>query len=78
MFVIAMAATFYFDEYANRVLISLTLAEKRELEALERRISSLTEWDAYAMQPISEHERRWAYLSKKHIETTARTRNRDR
>lgn len=29
---------------------------------------SLADWDAYTMQPISEHEKRWAYLSQKHVD----------
>jgi len=29
-------------------------------------------WDAYTMQPISEHEKRWAYLSQKHFDTMER------
>ena len=70
--VIAVAQIFYFDRYANRILTGLTLAETRELEALERHNPSLAEWDAYTMQPVSENERRWAYLSQKHIEAMDR------
>jgi len=70
--VVAVATIFYFDEYANRILIGLTLAETRELEALERRTPSLAEWDAFTMQPLSEHEKRWAYLSEKHIDAMER------
>lgn len=65
---VVMAKIFYFDEYSNQILTGLTLAETRELEELERRVPSLAEWDAYTMQPVSDHEKRWAYLSQKHIE----------
>jgi hypothetical protein len=63
---------FYFDEYANRILVGLTLAETRELAALERATPSLADWDAYTMQPVSDAEKRWAYLSQKHIDAMAR------
>jgi hypothetical protein len=63
-----MVQVSYLDECAKCVRTGLTLAETRELEALERRKPSLAEWDAYTMQPISEHERRWAHLSQKYIE----------
>jgi hypothetical protein len=66
--VIAMVTIFYIDAGADRILIGLTLAETRELEALERRTPSLAEWDAFSMQPVSSHEKRWAYLSQKHID----------
>jgi hypothetical protein len=69
---IAMAQVFHFDEFSNRILTGLTLAETRELEELERRVPSLAEWDAYTMQPVSDHEKRWAYLSQKHIEAMVR------
>lgn len=70
-----MAQIFQFDAYANRILIGLTLAETRELEALECATPSLSDWSAYTMQPVSNAEKRWAYLSQKHIDaTTHRTR----
>lgn len=65
-----MAQIFYFDEYTNRILIGLTLAETRELEALERLTPSLSDWNAYTMQPVSDAEKRWTYLSQKHIDAT--------
>lgn len=67
-----MARIFQFDEYANRILTGLTLAETRELEALERETPSLADWDAFTMQPVSEQEKRWAYLSQKHIDAMQR------
>lgn len=70
-----MAQIFYFDEYANRILVGLTVAETRELEALERATPSLSDWNAYTMQPVSDAEKRWTYLSQKHIDAmTLRTR----
>ena len=70
-----MAQIFYFDEYTNRILVGLTRDETRELEALERAAPSLADWDAYTMQPVSDAEKRWAYLSQKHIDAmTYRTR----
>jgi hypothetical protein len=63
-----VATIFNIDAAANRILIGLTLAETLELESLERRTPSLAEWDAFTMQPVSEHEKRWAYLSQKHID----------
>ena len=63
-----MAQLFYFDECSNHILCGLPLAETRELEALERVTPSLTKWDGYTMQPVSERERGWAYLSQKHID----------
>ena len=70
--VVAVAQLFYFDEYANRILVGLTLAETRELEVLECMTPSLSDWDAYTMQPVSDAEKRWAYLSQKHIDAMAR------
>ena len=67
-----MAQIFYFDAYANRILIGLTLAETRELEALERATPSLSDWNGYTMQPVSNAEKRWTYLSQKHIDATTR------
>jgi hypothetical protein len=70
-----VAQIFYFDACANRILIGLTLAETHELEALERTTPSLSDWNAYTLQPVSNAEKRWAYLSQKHIDaTTHRTR----
>lgn len=70
--IFAVAQLFYFDEYSNRILTGLTLAETQELQQLERVNPSLAEWDAYTMQPISEREKRWAYLSQKHIDAMTR------
>lgn len=67
-----MAQIFYFDEYSNRILVGLTRTETRELEALERATPSLSDWDAYTMQPVSAAEKRWAYLSQKHIDAMTR------
>lgn len=64
----AMAKLFYFAEYSARVLTGLSLAETRELQKLEQVVPSLAEWSAYTMQPISGREKRWAYLSQKHID----------
>lgn len=64
----AMAKLFYFTEYSARILTGLNLAETRELRELEQAVPSLAEWDACTMQPISEREKRWAYLSQKHID----------
>lgn len=63
-----MARIFYFDEYTSRILVGLTFAETRELETLERVMPTLSDWNAYTMQPVSGAERRWAYLSQKHID----------
>lgn len=53
------------------------LAETRELEALERAIPSLSDWDASTLQPLSEAETRWACLSQKPIDAmTCRVRSR--
>jgi hypothetical protein len=38
-----MPPIFYFDEYANRILTGLTLAETRQLEVLERETPSLAD-----------------------------------
>ena len=70
--VIAVAQLFYFDRGSTRILPGLTLAETRALAALERECPSLAEWDAYTMQPVSAREKRWAYLSQKHIEAVVR------
>lgn len=69
--VAAVAQLFYFDAYADHVLVGLTLAETRELEMLDRVTPSLSDWDGYTMQPISGAEKRWAYLSQKHIDAMA-------
>lgn len=66
--VTAVAQLFYFDDYADRFLAGLTLAETRELEALEHATPSVSDWNAYTMQPASDAEKRWAYLSQKHID----------
>ncbi|HVV41820.1 MAG TPA: hypothetical protein VHC94_12220 [Nitrobacter sp.] len=63
-----MAKLLYFAEYSPRILTGLSLAETRELGELEQVIPSLAEWNAYTMQPVSEREKRWAYLSQKHID----------
>lgn len=63
-----MTKLFDFDGYSNHILAGLNPAETRELQELERVIPSLSEWNAYTMQPISEREKRWAYLLQKHID----------
>ncbi|GAB1717479.1 MAG: hypothetical protein NTAFB05_25210 [Nitrobacter sp.] len=63
-----MAKLFSFDEYSTRILTGLNIVETHELQELEQVIPSLAEWNAYTMQPVSEREKRWAYLSQKHIE----------
>jgi hypothetical protein len=67
-----MCQVFHLDNRPGGTLAGLTPAEARELEALEREIPSLADWDAYTMQPISEHEKRWAYLSQKHVDAMER------
>ncbi len=64
----AMDQLFYLEDHP--VLAGLTLAETRELESLERRNPSFAEWDADTLQPVSDQEKRWAYLSQKHIDAT--------
>jgi hypothetical protein len=68
----AMAKLFSFDEYSTRILTGLNIVETHELQELEQVIPSLAEWNAYTMQPVSEREKRWAYLSQKHIEAMKR------
>ena len=63
-----MAKLFLFDEYSTCILTGLNFAETRELQKLEQVIPSLAEWNTCTMQPISEREKRWAYLSQKHID----------
>jgi hypothetical protein len=63
-----MDQLFYLGDHPT--LVGLTLAETRELESLERRNPSFAEWDADTLQPVSDQEKRWAYLSQKHIDAT--------
>lgn len=66
----AMEQLFHMEDHPT--LAGLTLAETRELESLERRNPSFAEWDVDTLQPISEQEKRWAYLSQKHIDAAQR------
>ena len=61
-----------FEVQARTNAGSLDPAETRELRALEQVIPSLAEWNAYTMQPVSEREKRWAYLFEKHIDAMKR------
>ena len=63
-----MAKLFSFDDYSDRILTGLNLSETRELQELEQVVPALAEWNAYTMQPVSGREKRWAYLSQKHID----------
>lgn len=67
-----MVQIFRLDTHASRISVGLTLAETRELERLERIIPSLSDWNAYTMQPVSDTEKRWAYLSQKHVDAITR------
>jgi hypothetical protein len=67
-----MVQIFRFDTHASRTFVGLTLAETRELERLERIIPSLSDWNAYTMQPVSDTEKRWAYLSQKRVDAITR------
>lgn len=60
-----MGQLFYIEDHTT--LAGISLAETRELEYLERRNPSFAEWDAQ-FQPASVQEKRWAYLSQKHID----------
>lgn len=64
-----MPHLYHFKDYYHRPLAELTLAETLELETLEKVVPSLSEWDAYAMLPISEREKRWAFLSQKYVDS---------
>ncbi|GEM_PF-4209054 len=57
----------------ERPLAGLTPAETREFKALDQSSPSLADWDAYTMQPTSETERRWVFLSQRHTEAVERT-----
>ena len=63
-----MSQLYHLDQYCHRTSTGLTIAEMLEFASLERSALSLTEWDAYTMQPISEREKRWAYLFRKYID----------
>lgn len=63
-----MPRVYYLDDYRRRVLVGLTLQETFELEALERVTPSLADWDGYSMQPVSEREKRWEFLTQKNID----------
>jgi hypothetical protein len=65
-----MDQLFYFEKHP--ALAGLTLAETRELKFLERRNPSFAEWDPHTLQPISDQEKRWAYLSQKYVDATQR------